>query len=267
MRPQDPHNRPSQRRSCRPTFEGLESRAVLSSHPIGAPFPGKHVPVADVQQFVPVLYPPGTPQPTPAEIQRESFVNKAVGRYTIGPGRFDTQAISIHGAGKKSTSNVSLTTRFQYLIFEPTDPSKPVIGAMNIMARNITFSGSNVILDLQGPTGTEVNGLPTHLYWVNDLGSGATFTGTGITFPGSGNFPGNYINSQGAPANPAPGTPGGGAPSSINNWNMGFGDITFQYIPDRHPLPGTLGSGRVIVVTRGLLNTSGAQSTIDKNYQ
>jgi hypothetical protein len=266
MRPHDLNRRITRRRACL-EVERLETRALLASHPIGAPFPGKHPPAMDVQQFVPVLFPPGTPQPTPAEIQRESFVNKAVGRYTIGPGRFDTQAISIHGYGKKSGSNVSHTTRFQYLIFEPTNPSKPVTGAMFIMASNITMSGAYLALDLEGPTGTEVNGLPSHLFWTNDLGSGATFTGTGITFPGSSNFPGNYINSQGAPANPAPGTPGGGAPSSVDNWNMGFGDVTFNYVPDAHPAAGTLGSGTVIVVTRGLLNTSGAQSTIDKNYQ
>jgi hypothetical protein len=255
------------RRRSRPGLEALEPRDLPASHPLAAPFPGGHPPAADVQQFVPVLYPPGTPQPTPAEVQRESFVNKAVGRYVIGPGRFDTQSISIHGFGKRSGSNLSRVTRFQYLIFEPTDPMKPVVGAMNILSANITASGANIILDLSGPTGTEVNGLPTHLYWTNDLGSGATFTGTGITFPGSSNFPGSYINSQGAPANPPPGSPGGGAPSSVNNWNMGFGDITFKYIPDPHPLPNTLGSGKVIVITRGLLNASGAQSQIEKNNQ
>jgi hypothetical protein len=47
---------------------------------------------------------------------------------------------------------------------------------------------------------------------------------------------------------------------------MGFGDITFKYIPDPHPVAGSLGSGKVIVVARGLLNTSGAQNPIDKNY-
>jgi hypothetical protein len=266
MRPHDPHNRPP-RRCNRPGVESLESRALLSSRPLGALSPGRHPPAVDVAQFVPVLYPPGTPQPTPAEVQRESFVNKSVGRYVIGPGRFNTQQISIHGYGKQSSSNLSRVSRFQYLIFEPTDRSKPVVGAINFMSANVTSSGANIILDLEGPTGTEVNGLPTHLYWVNDYSSGATFTGTGITFPGSTNFPASYINNVGAPANPPPGSPGGGAPSNVNNWNMGFGDMTFKYIPDPHPLPNTLGSGEVIVVTRGLLNASGAQSIIEKNNQ
>ena len=172
MRPHDPHTRPPHRCS-RPGLERLESRALLSSRPLGALSPGRHPPAADVAQFVPVLYPAGTPQPTPAEVQRESFVNKSVGRYVIGPGRFNTQQISIHGYGKESSSNLSRVSRFQYLIFEPTDRSNPVVGAINFMPANITASGANIVLDLEGPTGTEVNGLPTHLYWVNDYSSGA----------------------------------------------------------------------------------------------
>jgi hypothetical protein len=266
MRPHDPHDGPARHR-IRPGLEGLESRALLSSHPIGAPFPGKHLPAADVQQFVPILYPPGTPQPTPFEVARESFVNKSLGRYVVGPGRFDTQTITIHGYGKPSTSNLSHKMHFQFLIFEPKDPSKPVYGEVNLLAGNTLSSGASIILDVQGPTGTEVSGLPTHLFWVHDISSGTTFTGSGTPLPATGNFPGNYLNNVGAPANPAPGSPGGGAPSSVDNWNLGFGDATFKYIPDPHPLPGTLGSGTVIAVFRGLLNYSGAQSSIDKNYQ
>ena len=160
-----------------------------------------------------------------------------------------------------------MRSNVQYAIFEPTDPSKPLYGEFNIFPHNVLFSGASNILDIQGPTGTEVNGLPTHLYWVNDISSNGTFTGTGFTFPGTPNFPGSYINSVGAPANPPPGSPGGGPPSSVDNWVLGFGDMTFKYLPDPHPLPGTLGSGTVIVVVRGLLNSSGAQSTIEKNYQ
>jgi hypothetical protein len=265
MRPHDPHDAPPRRR-IRPGLEGLETRDLPSSHPIGVPLPGGHLPAAEVQQFVPVLYPPGTPQPSPAEIQRESFIARSVGRYSIGPARFNTQAITIHGFGKPTTSNLSKKAHFQYVMFEPSNPADPVDGEFNILAGNVLSSGANIILDVMGPTGTEVNGLPTHLFWTHDISSGTTFTGTGFTFPGTSNFPGSYINSQGAPASPPPGSPGGGAPSSVNNWNMGFGDMTFKYIPDPHPLPGTLGSGEVIVITRGLLNNSGAQSSIEKNF-
>jgi hypothetical protein len=263
MRSDHSHNNA---RRCRPGFEALESRELLTSHSLGARVAGGPPPAADVEQFIPVLYPPGTPQPTAAEIQRQSFVLKSVGRYTIGPPRFNTQAITIHGYGKPSTSNVSLKSHFQYILFEPSNPSQPVYGEFNMLAGNTLQSGANIILDVQGPTGTEVNGLPTHLYWAHDISSGVVFTGSGYTLPASNNFPGNYINSQGLPADPPPGSAGGGAPTSINNWNMGYGDITFKYIPDPHPQPGTLGSGKVILVARGLLNTSAAQNPIDPNY-
>jgi hypothetical protein len=47
---------------------------------------------------------------------------------------------------------------------------------------------------------------------------------------------------------------------------MGIGIATFKYVPDPHPVRGSLGSGTVIVVVRGLLNYSGAQSQFDQQY-
>ena len=255
---------PSHRR--RLCFDALEPRELLAAQPGSIHSTSGLSATADVQQFVPVLYPPGTPQPTPAEIQRQTFVLKSIGRYTIGPPRFNTQAITIHGYGKPSSSNVSMKSHFQYILFEPSNPAQPVYGEFNMLAGNTLQSGANIILDMQGPTGAEVNGLPTHLFWSHDISSGVVFTGSGFTLPGSSNFPSNYVNSQGLSANPPPGSPGGGAASSVNNWNMGYGDITFKYIPDLRPQPGTLGSGKVIVIARGLLNTSGAQNPIDPNY-
>jgi hypothetical protein len=265
MHPHAFHDRhSSHRRRCRPALECLEARDLLTSHPLGPALPGEHYPAHDVQQFVPLLYPPGTPQPTPAEVARESFIAKSVGRYTIGPGHFDTQSITIHGFGKSSTSNLSGRMRFQYIIFEPKNPSQPVSGIFNFLGANYLQNGTQFILDLKGPTGTEVHGLPTHLYWSHDAASGGPATGVGSALPGYFNFPANYFNAQGVPTPPT-GAPGD-EPSSVNNWNMGLGDATFKYIPDRHPVPGSLGSGSVILVFRGLLNYSGATSTADKNY-
>ena len=48
--------------------------------------PASTIPAPDVQQFVPILYPPGTPQPTAAEVQRESFVAKGYGPIHDRPG-------------------------------------------------------------------------------------------------------------------------------------------------------------------------------------
>jgi hypothetical protein len=47
---------------------------------------------------------------------------------------------------------------------------------------------------------------------------------------------------------------------------MGLGIATFTYIPDSHPLAGSLGSGTVIVVLKGLRNYSGAQSQFDQQF-
>ncbi len=259
-----PHDRHGcRRRRSRPVLEHLEDRELLASSPLGPALPGRHLPAADVQQFVPILYPPGTPQPTAAEIARESFVNKAYGRYTIGPGRFSTQSITIHGYGKSSTSNMSGRMHFQFVMFEPTDPTKPVTGTLNFLGLNYLNNGSQMILDLQGPTGTEVDGLPTHLNWVRDSASGGPFGGPGGALPAYSNFPSSYFTADGNLVSPLQ----QGLPRrASDNWNMGVGDATFKYVPDKHPLPGTLGSGTVILVFRGLINASGAQSTADKNY-
>jgi hypothetical protein len=255
-------------RRYRPACECLEARDLPSSHPLGPALPGKHYPTPDVQQFVPFLYPPGTPQPTAAEVARESFILKGTGRYTIGPGRFDTQPISIHGYGKPATSNFSRKIHFQYAVFEPSDPTQAVTGVMNLVGGNFLQNGSDFIIDLRGPTGTEVHGLPTRLYWLPDANasSATAFAGTGGALPAYSNFPTNYFTSSGALA-PPPGSPNGlGPPTSVNNWNMGLGDVNFKYVPDPHPVPGSLGSGTVIFVLRGLFNYSGAQSQADKNF-
>jgi hypothetical protein len=254
--------KPKRKRST-PVLERLETRDLPAS--LGPNLPGNHTIARDVAQFVPLLYPPGTPQPTPGEVARESFVAIGEGVYTVGPGAFNTQAYSIHGYGKSASSNMSRKARFQYVVNEPSTPGAPVTGLMHFLVANFLSSGGSIILDLQGPTGTEVHGLPTRLYWVHDATSGTTFTGVGTNLPGFNYFPSNYFNAKGTPANPPPGSPGV-PPSSVDNWNLGLGEATFKYVPDKHPLPRTLGSGKVYVVFRGLINNSGAQNPIDKNY-
>ena len=204
MSPHTPHTRDGDsRRRLRPAIEGLEVRDLPSSHPLGPALPGHHYPAPDVQQFVSILYPPGTPQPTEAEVARESFVIKGSGNYTIGPGRFDTQSISIHGYGKPATSNLSRRLHFQFLIFEPTDPTQPVTGTIDFTAGNYLQNGANLILDLAGPTGTEVDGLPTHLYWAHDAASGTAFAGTGSAPAGLWQLPDKLLHAPGRAHQPA----------------------------------------------------------------
>jgi hypothetical protein len=255
-------------RLSRPGFDTLEDRDLPSSNPLAPELPGKHYPAPDVQQFVPLLYPPGTPQPTATEIARESFIAKGFGTYTVGPGEFDSQSISIHGFGKPMTSNLSRRFHFQYSIFEPKDSAQAVTGVIGLVGGNFLQNSALQILDFIGPTGTEVNGLPTRLYWIPDANQSQStaFAGTGDRIAGFSNFPTNYFTSSGTLA-PAPGSPGSvGPPTSVDNWNMGLGIATFKYIPAKHPQAGTMGSGTVIVELRGLLNYSGAQSQADKNF-
>ena len=257
-------NRPGRR--LRPMAEAMESRELMAANPLGPALPGRHVAVAGVQPFVPILYPPGTPQPTAAEIRRESFGFKGIGRYTVGPGQFSNQALTIHGYGKDGGSNVSRHMRFQFVITEPasTATTQAVYGDIGFVAGNFLQNAAELNLNFVGPTGSEVHGLPTHLYWTSDANSSSSgpFAETGGAYPAYSNFPANYFNSQFVPASP---TSQGLPPTSVNNWDVGLGDATLKYIPDAHPTPGSLGSGTVILEMRGLRNYTGAQSQIDKN--
>src|SRR5262249_20358121 len=153
-----------------------------------------------------------------------------------------------------ATSNLSRRMHFQYGIFEPKNPTQAVIGTMNLVGGNFLQNGADLILDLQGPTGSEVQGLPTRLYLVPDASSATAFAGTGAALPAYLTSPTNYFTASGALA-PPPGSPNGlGPPTSVNNWSMGLGDVIFKYVPDSHPVRGSLGSGTVVVALRGLLN-------------
>ena len=152
---------------------------------------------------------------------------------------------------------------------------------MQFLPQNVLASGASLILDLQGPTTSEVNEggvmLPTQAYWVHDVTSGTTYTGAGVgiispnssvgingaTFQNFAAGPNtNYFDSTGSPVDPLTNTnpnlasPG---PTNVDNWNLGFGEATFQYIPDEHPEKGTLASGTVVVKFTGLINYSGAR--------
>jgi hypothetical protein len=230
--------------------------------------PGKHYPAPDVQQFVSELYPPGTPQPTAAEVKRESFDAKGYGSYTIGPGQFNTETITIHGYGKSMTSNLSRKMHFQYVVFDPTDTSQAVDGTLNLVGGNYLQNSTDLILALIGPTSSEVDGLPTKLYFTTDANSPSStaFAETGGALPAFSNYPANYFTAAGNLA-PPPGSPGSlGPPTSVDNWGLALGEVTFKYVPDPHPAPGSLGSGTVVVELSGLRNSSGAQSQFDQQY-
>lgn len=255
-------------RDCRrrPVLEALESRELPAAHSLGPALPGRHYPAPNVQQFATILYPPGTPQPTAAELKRESFDFKGIGRYTVGPGRFSQQSLTIHGYGKPGTSNMSRKFHFQFVINEPssTAASQAVYGDISFVAGNYLQNAAQLNLNFLGPKGSEVNGLPTHLYWTMDANTSSSgpFAETGSAYPAFGNFPSNYFNSQFVPTSPLS---QGLAPTTVNNYGMSLGDAQLKYIPDAHPSPGSIASGTVVLVMHGLRNYSGAQSQADQN--
>ena len=173
--------------------------------------------------------------PTVAELEREHFIAKYEGRYTIGPGRFSDQAYTIHAMTRTGGSNQYSRGLAQLFLVEPVvsttqDANSRVQGVGSNFPYSTLESGSNLITDLTGstadgkPYGQYV--LPTHLTWYEDT------TGTG------------------------------GYTTPFNNSDTA-GTLDMVWIPDKTPVAGTLGSGRVIWLYQGLVNTSGILNTIE----
>jgi hypothetical protein len=254
-----------------PEVEGLEVRELLSGAstgtkvvhivPTAAPsFDPPASPVKDLYHqplvpnlnllptFVNLTYPstpgqPPTPQPTSQEVHREYFLAKFSGTYDVHPGRFSYQALTIHVASKDGGSNQFLHGRMQFVIF-PTkagDP-EPLSGQVSFIPQNYLQESDLLVFNLSPapagePTGQATengtplqvgNGisLPTHLHWSYDLASA-----------------GGYTAPQG--------------------FTQGDGYMDVEWIPDKTTKPGTLASGRVVVLFQGLLNTSSVVSALD----
>ena len=116
------------RRRCRPGFEGLESRELLShiaavaAQPGATQFPNANV----IQQVVQLLYGPNSQAPmtpTPTEIRRQEFVARWSGQYTVGAPRFSDRASTIHAYGVSGGSNQFLKGKFNLTLFPPSDPN------------------------------------------------------------------------------------------------------------------------------------------------
>jgi hypothetical protein len=293
-------------RTCRPSVEGLEVRELLSASSLHAgSHPGATVrartpaavegarprtgPVnpALIPGFLQTLYgpvtttvpiqignqvfPPGTyavPQPTGAEIRRQSFTERFVGRYYVGPPRFSNQAatIKIYSNGKNVTSNQFRTGRAEIVLFPPADPgaqpttSDPVAGRIAGLATtfpaNTLQTGNVLFLDLTNLPGVASNdpvslnhGLPAHLSFTFDALSGGVYSA-----PEFQATPPIQTNAEtGAPIFPLLGGSGG----AVSVFSTGTGVVNIRYIPDPHPRPGTSGSGMAIVTVQGLINNTG----------
>ncbi len=291
MRPHDPRDgRPRRPNRSRPVLEGLEARELLSTATsstaqqparsaylalvqrelaaergqsaatmkqaetdsstglVGKLPSGSFLDPRVIRQAADALYSssksPGTP--TQREIHRQTFTSRFVGEYTIGDPRFSDRASTIHLYGTDGGSNQFFRGKFQIALFPPSDPgatptpgdpyANQVTGVATLLAQNYLQSSAALVLDLNGTTapGSDPNALPTELTWTYDSNTSA----------------GPYASPSGI----LPGT----------GYTQGTGTLEIHWIPDSHPIPGTRGSGMVIVTFQGLINTSQIASGVSK---
>jgi hypothetical protein len=283
-------------RTCRPSLEALELRdlpsvagAIVQPHrtastPLRPASPAVIAALANslykpVTTTVPIkignqVFPPGTyavPQPTAAELARETFVERFIGRYTVGPPRFSNQAATIHiySNGGNGTSNQFLHSRTEIILFTPADPTAQpttndpvagqVVGLVSAFPLSMLNSSSYLLMNVTSVPGAASNnptvldhGLPSHLAITPDPVSGGVYAGPQFT-----STPPVQTNATtGQPFSLIPGT--GGAVNFAN----GTGFLDIKYVPDHHPRAGTLGSGTAIITIQALINTTGATSAI-----
>lgn len=259
MNPTNDRNRRKQAR-LKPSVEGLETRDLMSVAPLLgnlssaaatqnaafvaaenrsqylASIPSRATTVqigphgitpfqTAIGQALEELYPPGSPQPTPHEIVRQTLIAKFTGSYILGPPRFTNQAfqIAIKGSGG---SNQSFHNSILMGSFIPRSLTKGTIsGVASIMPKNIAETGSMLVLDLTGNPNYLFHGLPTHYTWTADSNSG------GIYLAGAG-------------------------------FNIGTGTLDIHFIPNGKLRSRAFGGGKVQIVVQGIINTGGVFSDI-----
>jgi hypothetical protein len=216
------------------------------------------------------VFPPGTypvPQPTAAEVRRQTFRVKFVGTYYVGAPRFSNQSETIHiySNGKIATSNWFLHGRAQIILFPPADPAAqpttddPVAGKVTglaaMYASNVLQSGSVLFAEVTNVPGVASNdptaldhGLPSHLEFMIDSGgvSGGIFTTPAYTT---------------TPATTVPLTGGSGGAVA---YNRGAGFLDLKYFPAEQPKGGARQSGKVIVTLEGIANLTGVTNPLFK---
>ncbi len=294
-------NRDQRSRRCRPRLEGLERREVpttlqpagtaalaLSQAATGST--GKspawvsqtvlnqvaatlYAPITTTSTTTigGVTYPPGTysvPQPSAAEIQRETFWMEFVGHYYVGAPRFSDQSSTIHiySHRRDVTSNQSLNARAEVLLLPPADPSASpttndpmagqVAGLLSMFPADALQSGSSFFADVTNLPGVSSgdpsmlnHGLPSHLQFTLDPGG---VTGGLYSVPYY-----TVVTPAGESSQIVGGS--GGAVST-----QGGGVMDIQYIPTNHLRAGARQSGTVIVRVQGLLNLTGVTNPLYK---
>ena len=227
---------------------GIQAHTDSPNGLLGSNPSGSFLNPSVIREFADALYQsnvaPGTP--TPREIRRQTMTARWIGQYTIGPARFSDRADTIHLYGTDGGSNQFFRGKFQIVLFPPANPAatptpgnpyaNQITGVADLFAQNYLQSGSSLVLDLNGQpaSGSNPDQLPTQLSWTFDTNTSAgPYAGPSGILPGSG-------------------------------FTQGAGTLEIHWIPDQRPLPGTRGSGQVIVTFQGLINTSQITSPVSK---
>lgn len=111
---------------------------------------------------------------TPQELARERFTASYTGQVLFGRGRTTDQLSQAFFVGPM-TSSAFLHGNLAMSLFTPADPTQPVAGQAALIVRNVSNSGNELILDLQGSPSAGTSP-PTHLTWTVNNSSGGTFT-------------------------------------------------------------------------------------------
>jgi len=211
---------------------------------IGKGPPGPFLNPRVIEQFASLLYGPSSPSPmtpTTREIQRQTITGRWVGEYTVGAPRFSDRAGTIHAWSKTGGSNQFLKGKLDMVLFPPANPgavptpgnpyANQLTGIVGLFNQNLLQSGGVLVLDLSGTNTPSSNplALPEHLVWTYDNNTSAGPYAAPVLF------------------------------------EQGGGTIDLKWIPDAHPLPGTMGSGKVIATFQGLINSSQIVSAVSKS--
>jgi hypothetical protein len=134
-------------------------------------------------------------QPTPHELARQRYINKLVGTFVVGPGRFSDQAASVFILAQGG-SNQASHTNLQMAIFTPANTVNGITTAeAAITGRNVGSTGSTLDLSATAPPPDNRLGIPTHYTWTVGPSSGGLYaasTGQGtmdIQFMPGGKIP------------------------------------------------------------------------------
>jgi hypothetical protein len=200
-----PSHRHRSRRRHRLSLEALEVRDVPSSSALIAGSGGLNLIVPSTAAMP--LQTPGTP--TSHELARERFSARFKGPYVVGPPRFTDQVSQtfLYGGG---ISTAFLHGDLQLGFAIPKDPAQPIVGQAVMIVKNVSNTGNELILDLQGdPSSLDRAGRPTRFTWTQNASSGGIFTNGN----GSGTLEIQY-------------TPGGKRPS--RTFSSGIAGALFQ---------------------------------------